>query len=110
MAPDGSTKYLVATDHLESDLLKGLTHGDLFDIIVRKGLHFDYARQRGVVFHMMSALTELGRIGLTGVGDSPDQAEETYREAEAALLDEGRAALEPQCLPPLAGATAPASG
>ena len=46
---------------------------DLFDIVVRHRLHFDQARQTGVVFHMMSALSELGRIGLTAVGDSPSR-------------------------------------
>jgi PGM1 C-terminal domain len=97
--PAGQPKFLVATDHLESENLKGFTQDDLFDAIVRRGLHFDQARQKGVVFHMMSALTELGRIGLTAVGDSPGEAEEIYREAEAALLDEGRAALSPEPLP-----------
>jgi hypothetical protein len=99
VAPSGQPKFLVASDHLESPELKGLTHEDLFDVIVRRDLHFDQARQHGVVFHMMSALTELGRIGLTAVGDSPAEAERVYREAEAALLSEGRSALEPQPLP-----------
>jgi len=103
-APNGGMKFLVATDHLESDLLKGLTHEDLFDVIVREDLHYDYARQSGVVFHMMSALTELGRVGLTGVGDTPGEAEEVYRRAEAILLDDARDALEPCPLPPLASA------
>jgi PGM1 C-terminal domain/ATP-grasp domain len=100
--PAGQPKFTVATDHLESEALKGLTHDDLFDVIVRRNLHFDPARQRGLVFHMMSALTELGRIGLTAVGDSPDEAEQIYREAEGALLEEGRDALAPSKLPPLA--------
>ncbi len=99
VAPSGRSKFLVASDHLESPLLRGLTHDDLFDIIVRHGLHFDHARQKGVVFHMMSALAELGRVGLTGVGDDPDEAEAMYRDAEAALLEEGGTALTPLCLP-----------
>jgi hypothetical protein len=100
IAPSGQAKFLVASDHVESSELKGLTREDLFDVIVRRDLHFDQARQRGVVFHMMSALTELGRIGLTAVGDSPEEAEQIYSEAERALLDEGRSALAPSKLPP----------
>jgi len=100
-APSGQPKFLVATDHLESHLLKGLTREDLFDIIVRQSLHFDYASQKGVIFHMLSALTELGRVGLTGVGDSPEEADDVYRQAEAALLEDGRAALAPRTLPAL---------
>jgi hypothetical protein len=102
VAPSGRSKFVVATDHLESPELKGLTHEDLFDVIVRRDLHFDQARQRGVVFHMMSALTELGQIGMTAVGDSPEEAEEIYHEAEAALLEEGSSALIPASLVPLA--------
>ena len=74
-APSGREKHLVATDHLESELLHGLSIHDLFDIAVRHRLHFDPARQVGVVFHMMSALTELGRTGMTAVGDTPEQAD-----------------------------------
>ena len=47
---------------------------DLFDIVARHGLHFDQSRQAGVVFHMISSLTEHGRIGLTAVGDTPAEA------------------------------------
>ena len=60
-APSGREKHLVATDHLEDELLRGLTIDDLFDIAVRHRLHFDQARQTGVVFHMMGALAELGQ-------------------------------------------------
>ena len=74
-------------------VFRGLTHDDLFDIVARHGLHFDQARQTGVVFHMMSALSELGRVGLTAVGDTPQQADATYRRAERILIDEAEAAL-----------------
>ena len=94
-APSGREKHLVATDHLESELLRGLTIDDLFDIIVRQRLHFDPARQTGVVFHMISALSENGRIGLTAVGDSPEQADATYRRAERILVEEAEPPREP---------------
>ena len=58
--PTGREKHLVATDHLESPILRGLTVDDLFDIVARHGLHFDQSRQTGVVFHMISCLTEHG--------------------------------------------------
>jgi hypothetical protein len=94
LTPTGSTKYLVATDHLEDDRLKGLTVTDLFDIVVDHGLHFDQSRRTGVVFHMISCLTERGRVGLTAVGDSPEDAQRIYEEAEAVLLREATQALE----------------
>jgi PGM1 C-terminal domain len=93
VTPEGREKHLVATDHLEDPLLRGLRYDDLFDIVARHGLHFDQARQAGVVFHMISCLSEHGRVGLTAVGDTPTQAEATYRRAERILLEEARSAL-----------------
>jgi hypothetical protein len=94
MTRDGREKHLVATDHLESPDLRALTLDDLFDIVARHGLHYDQSRQSGVVFHMISSLTEHGRVGLTAVGDSADEANATYERAEQILRAEGRAALE----------------
>jgi hypothetical protein len=91
-APSGQSKCFVASDHLESPSYRGLTPDDLFDIVVRHGLHFDQARQTGVVFHMMSALPEHGRVGLTAIGDSHQQANELYEQTIAALDEETRGA------------------
>lgn len=98
LTPAGTPKYLVATDHFEDERLKALTVADLFDTVVRRGLHFDQARRTGVVFHMISCLTECGRIGMTAVGDNPDDAWRIYQEAEAVLLQEAEQALEEGCV------------
>ena len=90
----GVVKHLVATDHLEDDRLKALTVEDLFDIVVTNGMHYDAARQSGVVFHMLSCLTEHGRVGLTAVEDTPEAAWQLYQDAEAILLREADRALE----------------
>ena len=100
-APGGREKHMVASDHLESPLLRGISHEDLFDIVVRHGLHFDHGRQTGVVFHMMSALSEHGRIGVTAVGDNPQQADAIYERAACVLTDEAAVALAGPTLPPL---------
>jgi hypothetical protein len=87
-APNGQQKFFVASDHVESPSYRTLTPDDLFDIVVRHDLHFDQTRQTGVVFHMMSALGELGRTGLTAVGNSHDDAKATYERALAVLNEE----------------------
>ncbi|MEN4475226.1 peptide ligase PGM1-related protein [Mycolicibacterium cosmeticum] len=92
--PAGAPKYLVATDHLEDDRLKALTVADLFDITMNHGLHFDQSRCTGVVFHMISCLTECGRVGLTAVGDSPQEARRVYEQAQSVLIAEATAARE----------------
>ena len=91
-APNGQQKFFVASDHVESPLYRTLTPDDLFDIVVRHDLHFDQTRQTGVVFHMMSALGELGRTGLTAVGNSHEDAKTTYERAVTVLDQETGAA------------------
>jgi hypothetical protein len=89
-APSGQDKFFVASDHVESPRYRTLTPDDLFDIVVRHNLHFDQTRQTGVVFHMMSALGELGRTGLTAVGNSHEDAKAMYQRAVAVLDEETR--------------------
>src|SRR6478735_6789959 len=90
-APSGREKHFVASDHVENPAYRGLTPDALFDIVARRGLHFDQARQTGVVFHMMAALAEDGWIGMTAVGNTAEDADRIYREA-IAVLDEEAAA------------------
>ena len=87
-APNGQQKFFVASDHVESPRYRTLTPDDLFDMVVRNNLHFDQTRQTGVVFHMMSALGELGRTGLTAVGNSHEDAKALYERAVAVLDEE----------------------
>ncbi len=98
VTPEGVSKYLVATDHLEDDRLKVLTVEDLFDVVVQHGVHFDQSRRTGVVFHMISCLTECGRIGMTAVGDSPEETWRIYQEAESVLLEEADLALQEEAV------------
>jgi hypothetical protein len=91
LTPDGAEKHLVATDHLEAAELRALSVGDLFDVSARQGLHFDQSRQVGVVFHMISAITEHGRVGMTAVGDTPAHAMELFEHARDVLIEEARA-------------------
>ena len=97
--PSGAERHLVATDHLEDESLRGLDVDDLFDLVARAGLHFDQSRQTGVVFHMISSITECGRVGMTAIGDTPDSAQDVFDRAESALLAEARASLSPLPLP-----------
>jgi hypothetical protein len=95
LTPAGRERHLVATDHLEDPGLQGLRVDDLFDLVARSGIHFDQARQTGVVFHMISCLTELGRVGMTAVAESPAAAQAVYDRAERVLLQEARASMVP---------------
>ena len=92
-APNGRQKFLVASDHVESPRYRGFTPDDLFDLVVRRSLHFGQVRQTGIVFHMLSALGSTGRLGLTAVGNSLEEARSIFDHAkrildEEALFDE----------------------
>jgi hypothetical protein len=90
----GEVKHYLATDHLEDPRFRALDHERVFDLAVRSGLHYDPSRHKGVVFHMISALGDRGRIGLTAIGDSHEEARELYGRTlqafEAAADDELR--------------------
>ncbi len=98
LTPAGDERHLVATDHFEDPSLTGLRIADLFDVVAVSGIHYDQSRERGVVFHMISALTELGRVGMTAVGATADEASERYADAETRLRDEARVASEPHTI------------
>ncbi|HYH28385.1 MAG TPA: peptide ligase PGM1-related protein [Actinomycetota bacterium] len=87
-APSGRQKCFVATDHAEKQAYRGFTHDDIYDVTVRHSLHFDQSRQTGVVWHMMSPLPELGRVGFTAVGDSHEEAWDLYQRTIRVLDEE----------------------
>lgn len=91
-APSGQQKFFVASDHIESEKYRVFTADDLFDILVRRKLHFDQSRQTGIVCHMMTALPECGRMGFTAVADSMQEAEAMYHQAISILDAEAIAA------------------
>jgi len=99
LTQQGREKHLVATDHLESEELRALSVDDLFDTVARHGLHFDQSQQTGVVFHMISSLSECGRVGMTAVGDTPEQAMALYERAQRILLAEAESARRESTLP-----------
>jgi hypothetical protein len=92
-APSGKQKFYVASDHLESPAFKTLTPTDVLDIALLRGLNFDQATQVGAAFHMLSVVPEMGQLGITCVGDSREEAQERFEEAERVLVEEAEAAV-----------------
>ena len=88
---DGQPRFYFASDNVKSEFYKGLTPQDLINIAMHHGLHFDGAAQKGVMFHMIGALSQFGKMGMVCIGASPDEAETLYKktievlDAETAL-------------------------
>jgi hypothetical protein len=78
LSPDGLPKYYRATDNLHSEAYRGLLPEDLIDIVTFNRLHYEHSSETGVLFHLMGALSEFGKVGLTAIGNSPQQADELY--------------------------------
>ncbi len=87
--PDGRERCYYATDNLESDRYRGLTPKDLIDIAVRHDIHFHGATQKGVVFHLIGALSEFGKLGTVCVGGNHEEAQRLYLETVDILDREG---------------------
>lgn len=88
----GRPCYYRSSDNLEAPQYRGLTPEDLIDIAVENGLHFHGATQEGVVFHLIGALSEFGKVGALCVAGSPDEAERLYEKTVDVLDREGRRA------------------
>ncbi len=99
-SPSGKSKFYVADDHLESEVLRALTPEDVLEVTVRNRLHYDHTTQKGVVYQMLSAVTECGRVGVTAVGDSPEEAEALWQKTRAHLLEEATVAARDTGLAP----------
>jgi hypothetical protein len=82
---DNRPKYYIASDNLQKSQYQGLLPNDLMDIIVKNRLHFDTNSNTGTVFHLMGALSEFGKLGLTSIGNSLTEAETIYQRIEEVL-------------------------
>jgi hypothetical protein len=72
---------------MQEERYKGLRADDLVDIAVNHGLHFHGPTERGVVFHLIGALSEFGKVGIVAIGDNPKQARFLYKRS-LQVLDE----------------------
>lgn len=84
--PSGHVKHYFATDRLSDPGYRSIPLGDFLSASATAGLDWDPGSQTGAVYHMLRSLEEEGRIGVTAIGNSPEQAHEIYLGA-ARLLD-----------------------
>jgi hypothetical protein len=78
LSPGGHAKYYKATDNLYSEQYRGLLPEDLVDILTVNKLHYSHGTESGVLFHLIGALSEFGKLGLTAIANSPAQVDDLY--------------------------------
>ncbi len=100
--PKGTPKYYVASDNLQKNSYRGLLPNDLMDIIAHHHLHFESSSATGTVFHLMGCVSEFGKVGLTSIGNSPEEADTIYRHVAEVLNLETQVKEESHPAMPLA--------
>ena len=78
LSPTGHAKYYRATDSLFSESYRGLLPEDLVEILTINKLHYSHGSESGVLFHLIGALSEFGKVGVTAIANSREEVEELY--------------------------------
>jgi hypothetical protein len=77
-SPTGHAKYYRATDNLQAERYRGLLPEDLIEILTYNKLHYSHHAESGVLFHLIGALSEFGKLGLTAIANSRAEVEDLY--------------------------------
>ncbi len=84
-SPSGHSKCYVATDNLFSENYRGLLPEDLVEILTETRLHYSHGTESGVLFHLIGAVSEFGKLGVTAIADTPADADAIYQRALVVL-------------------------
>ena len=79
LSPSGHAKYYRATDNLRADAYRGLLPEDLIEILTINKLHYSHGSESGVLFHLIGAVSEFGKLGLTAIANSREEVDDIYR-------------------------------
>ena len=82
----GQPRYYFSSDNLKSEKYIGTTPHDLIDIAMLHDLHYDGALQEGVMFHLIGALSQFGKLGVVCVGSSRERVK-MYYDQTVQILD-----------------------
>jgi len=83
-------RYYFCSDNLKSENYVGITPHDLIDIAMINDIHYDGTSQEGVMFHLIGALSQYGKLGVVCIGSTPQRAKEYYDRIVAVLEKECR--------------------
>ncbi|MES1218239.1 MAG: peptide ligase PGM1-related protein [Bacteroidota bacterium] len=83
-------RYYFSSDNLKSEKYEGLTPHDLIHIAMMNDLHYDGTHQEGVIFHLIGALSQFGKLGVICIGSSAERAKMYYDRIVSVLDKEGK--------------------
>lgn len=76
----GESRCYISTDSLMRPSYRGLLVEDLLDIAAVHELHYRPWTDSGVVFHLMGALSQYGKVGYTAIGRTFAEAERFFED------------------------------
>lgn len=100
LSPTGHAKYYRATDNLYSPSYRGLLPDDLIEILTINKLHYSHGTESGVLFHLIGALSEFGKLGVTAIANSREEVAELYRRTLVVLDRETAYGRPAKAMPP----------
>ncbi len=94
----GVKKYYISSDNVEKEKYKGILPDDLFEIASLENVYYSSLTETGVVFHLIGALSEFGKVGITCIGNSIEESQQYFdkivslleKEAEKNIKDRGQ--------------------
>ena len=84
----GNKRFYLASDNVENEKFKGLTPHDLLDIVIHHELMYDATKQEGIMFHLMGALSQYGKLGILSIGSTKERATEFFEKIISVLNQE----------------------
>jgi len=75
----------IATDNLKHEALVGAAPAGVIAEVDRRGLAYDPASATGVTLHLLGALREHGKMGVTCIAETTEAARELHEEVTAAI-------------------------
>ncbi len=75
-----SKRYYFSSDNVYSEKYIGLAPHDLIEIATTNDIMYNSSRETGVMFHMIGALSQYGKLGVVCIGVTSDQAYQFYEE------------------------------
>ncbi len=84
----GRACFYVASDNLCDPAYRALTPQRVISAASHRGLAFDPDAERGVIFHLMGALQEYGKLGAVCIGRTREDAQDLFANTIAMLRRE----------------------
>ena len=88
--PSGREVCYVSFSNIAPPEARGLCPNDIIDIVTEFGLHYNSSTCSGVLFHMMGALSQFGRLSGTCVAESHEKAWQLVENVREILAREAK--------------------